>query len=144
MEIKINLNSNFKIVEEGERKLEIVEAKVQPSGKPEKLTLRMKDVEDGATLMNTYSFTNEKSLWALGILLNIALGLEDGGSFNTDDVSSLVGVVLLCEVKHSEYNDKTYANVVKIISRVSEDKETQITDTVDTLYGRNAISSDLD
>ncbi len=144
MEIKINLNSNFKTVQEGQRTLEIIEAKVQPSGKPEKLTLRMKDVEDGATLMNTYNFNNDTSLWAMGIMLNTALGIEDGSTFNTDDVDSLVGIKLLCEVTHSEYNGKTYANVTKVLEKVSGSTFEEIEITADTLYGRNAISSDLD
>jgi len=44
--IKVNLQGGFKIVQEGERVLEITEAKCLPSGKPEKLELTMKDVEE--------------------------------------------------------------------------------------------------
>ena len=119
--IKINLQREFKTVEEGERVLEITDAKVTPSGKPEKLVLNMRDVEDkNATLINNYSFSNDTSVWAMGIMLNIALGIEDGGEFDTNDVSKLKGIKLLCEVTHSEYNGRTYANVKKVISKVED------------------------
>ena len=45
MKVKVNLNGNFKVVAEGERVLEITDAKVTPSGKPEKLQLTMNDEE---------------------------------------------------------------------------------------------------
>lgn len=117
--IKINLKGGYKTVQEGERILEITDAKALPSGKPDKISLNMKDVEDGATLINTYKFDNETSMWALGVMLNIALGIEDGETFDTKDLNKLKGVRLLCEVTHSEYNDKTYANVRRIIEKVT-------------------------
>ena len=116
--IKINLKGGYKTVQEGERVLEITGAKVTPSGKPDKLVLNMKDVEDGATLVNSYNFNNDISMWAMGLMLNTALGIEDGGEFDTNDVEELVGIKLLCEVEHSEYNEKTYANVKKVIEKV--------------------------
>lgn len=118
--IKINLKGGYKTVQEGERVLEITGAKVTPSGKPEKLVLNMKDVEDGATLINNYNFNNDVSMWAMGVMLNVAIGIEDGGEFDTNDVEELVGIKLLCEVEHSEYNGKTYANVRKVLSKVDE------------------------
>ena len=81
----------------------------------------MKDVEDGATLLNSYKFDNDTSVWAMGVMLNIALGIEDGEEFDTKDVGKLIGIKLLCEIAHSEYNDKIYANVKKVISRVDEE-----------------------
>lgn len=120
MKVKVNLNGNFKVVQEGERILEITDAKVTPSGKPEKLQLNMKDVEDGASLVNSYKFDNETSVWAMGMMLNAALGMEDGSEFDTKDVGKLIGIKLLCEVAHSEYNDKTYANIKKVISKVDD------------------------
>lgn len=122
--IKINLKGGYKTVQEGERVLEITDAKVTPSGKPDKLVLNMKDVEDGATLINNYKFDNEISAWAMGVMLNIALGIEDGGEFDTDDVEKLIGIKLLCEVAHSEYNGKTYANVKRVLDVVGEKTET--------------------
>ena len=118
--IKLNLQGGFKIVQEGERVLEITAAACSPSGKPNKLELTMKDVADGATLKNSYRFDNETSVWLMGLMLNVALGLEDGDDFDTKDVNRLLGIKLLCEVKHSEYNDKTYANIARIIERVSD------------------------
>lgn len=118
--IKINLKGGYKTVQEGERVLEITGASVKPSGKPDKLQLNMKDVEDGATLLNNYNFDNETSLWAMGMMLNVALGLEDGDEFDTKDVDKLKGIKLLCEVAHSEYNGKVYANVKRVISKVED------------------------
>lgn len=120
MEIKLNLKGGFKTVQEGERVLEITKAECTPSGAPQKLVLNMKDVEDGASLINTYKFDNSTSVWAMGMMLNIALGLEDGATFNTKDAKELEGVKLVCEITHSEYNGKTYANVKRVISKVDE------------------------
>lgn len=148
MMIKVNLKGGFKLVKEGERTLEITEAKLTPSGAPDRLVLTMKDIEDGASLQNSFNMKNETSLWAMGMLLNVALGLNDGDYFNTDYVDKLVGNKLVCEVAHSEYNGRTYANVKKVISRV--DEPTTTTTEVDfkaideTLYGRNVITDDLD
>ena len=120
MEIKLNLKGGFKTVQEGERVLEITKAECTPSGAPQKLVLTMKDVEDGASLINTYKFDNSTSVWTMGMMLNIALGLEDGATFNTRDAKELEGIKLLCEITHSEYNGKTYANVKRVISKVDE------------------------
>ena len=158
MMIKVNLKGNYKTVQEGERVLEITDAKVTPSGKPEKLVLNMKDIEDGASLMNTYSFNNETSLWAMGVMLSTALGLQDGDDFDTKDVEKLKGIKLRCEITHSEYNGKTYANVRRIVERVDVDDNTGVVEQSTTeapinysevdriLYGkgRSAISNDLD
>lgn len=141
MEIKLNLKSNYKTVQEGERVLEITEAKVTPSGKPNKLQLNMKDVEDGATLINSYKFDNDTSVWAMGMMLSTALGLQDGDSFDTKDVIKLVGIKLLCEVSHSEYNEKTYANVRKVISKV-DDNTGEIVAT--TTHPTVSVLNDLD
>ena len=118
--IKINLKGGYKTVQEGERVLEITGASVKQRGKPDKLQLNMKDVEDRATLLNNYNFDNETSLWAMGMMLNVALGLEDGDEFDTKNVDQLKGIKLLCEVAHSEYNDKVYANVKRVISKVED------------------------
>lgn len=141
MKIKLNLKGGFKTVQEGERVLEITSAKATPSGAPNKLTLQMKDVEDGASLQNSYNFDNSTSVWAMGMLLSTALGLEDGDEFDVADCSKLVGIKLLCEIAHSEYNNNTYANVKKVISRVdSEPVET----TESTTMSRSELSDDLD
>ncbi len=147
MMIKVNLKGGFKIVAEGERTLEIVDAKFTPSGAPDRLVLSMKDVEDGATLQNTFNMKNETSLWAMGMMLNVALGLNDGDDFNTNDVDKLKGIKLVCEVTHSEYNGRTYANVRKVISKVEETSEQIPTSEVDfkaidELYGRSALTED--
>ena len=146
MMIKVNLKGGFKTVQEGERVLEITSAKVTPSGKPEKLTLNMKDVEDGASLVNNYNLNNETSLWALGVMLNVALGLEHDEELDTKDLNKLEGVRLLCEVSHSEYNGKTYANVRRVISKVENDKSDNIEDiqkAIDAMYNVDSDDSDL-
>ena len=143
--IKINLKGGFKTIQEGERVLEIVDAKVTPSGVPNKLVLSMKDVEDGATLQNTYNFNNSTSVWAMGMMLNVALGLEDGDDFDTNNVSQLIGIKLRCEIVHSEYNDKTYANVKKVIERVYDNTEQMTSEEIgEILYSRNDLEDDLD
>ena len=143
--IKINLKGGFKTVQEGERVLEITEAKVTPSGAPNKLVLIMKDVEDGANLQNTYNFNNDTSVWAMGMMLNIALGLEDGDDFDTNNVSQLVGIKLRCEIAHAVYNDKTYANVKKVIERVYDNTEEMTSEKIgEILYSRNDLDDDLD
>ena len=138
--IKVNLKRNYKTVQEGDRVLEITGAKVTPSGKPEKLVLNMKDVEDDATLINSYNFTNETSMWAMGVMLNIALGLEDGEEFDTKDIDKLIGIKLLCEVSHSEYNDTIYANVRKVIEKV----EGNATEKESVTTAVNSVDNDDD
>lgn len=145
MKIKLNLKGGFKTVQEGERVLEITSAKVSPSGKPNKLTLQMKDVEDGASLQNSYNLDNSTSVWAMGMLLSTALDLSDGDEFDLSEADRLVGIKLLCEVAHSEYNEKTYANVKKVLSRV-EDNNTATEETVEypdmSTISRSALSED--
>lgn len=136
--IKVNLKGGYKTVQEGERVLEITGAKALPSGKPDKISLNMKDVEDGATLINSYKFDNDTSMWVFGVMLNIALGLEDGSEFDTKDLDKLVGVKLLCEVAHSEYNGNTYANVKKVISKV--DNNTGVVETTETISEDDDLS----
>lgn len=143
MIVKVNLKGGFKLVQEGTRTLEITEAKVTPSGAPERLVLTMKDIEDGASLQNSFNMKNETSLWAMGMLLNTALGLNDGDDFNTNDIEKLIGIKLVCEVAHSEYNGRTYANVKKVVSKV-EDNTEDVIKAIDEMYGRNAITDDLD
>ena len=134
MLVKVNLKSGYKTVQEGERILEITDAKVSPSGKPNKLSLNMKDIEDGATLLNSYNFDNDTSVWAMGVMLSIALGLQDGDDFDTRDCEKLIGVKLKCEVKHSEGNGRVYANVKKVIERVDVNNQTgEVTSNTDLL-----------
>lgn len=124
MKITLNLKNNFKLVEEGERVLKITKAEATPSGKPDKLKVTFQDVAEGGTVNSTYNFDNDKSLFAMGKLLEIALGCEDGDLFDTkEDTPKLVGKELLCEIVHSQGtkpNDKgefpTFANIKRVIS----------------------------
>ena len=130
MKITLNLKSNFKLVPEGERVLTITKAECTPSGKPNKLKITWQD-EEGGILNSQYNFENDKSLFAMGKLLEVALSFEDGDDFDTKtDTPKLIGLKLLCEIKHSQGNNPnengelpTFANVRKVISLVTEDGE---------------------
>lgn len=144
MKIKMNLKNNFKLVEEGERVLEITKAECTPSGKPDKMTVTFKDT-DGGLLTNRYTFDNDKSLFAMGKLLETALSFEDGDEFDTKtDPQRLVGKKLLCEVVHTQGTKPnengelpTFANLKRTISLITDDGE-----VVGTSSPRNAIAED--
>lgn len=128
MKVKMNLNGNFKLCPEGERVLKITKAECTPSGKPDKLKVTFQDSE-GGFVNSKYDFSNDKSLWAMGMMLSKALGLEDGDEFDTKtDTPKLVGKKLLCEVIHTEGtkpNDDgelpIFANIKKVIALVKDD-----------------------
>ena len=82
MKIKMNLKSNFTLVPEGERILTITKAECTPSGKPNKLKVTFQDSE-GGFINSQYNFDNDKSLFAMGKLLETALSFEDGDEFDT-------------------------------------------------------------
>jgi len=140
MKIKMNLKSNFKLVEEGERELKITKAEVRPSGKPNSLVVTFQDTE-GGFINNRYNFDNDKSLFAMGKLLEVALGFEDGDEFDTkSDTERLVGKTILCEVVHTQGNKPnengelpTFANIKRTISLVEETSD---------ISPRNAIAND--
>ena len=123
MRIKLNLKNNFKLVEEGERVLTITKAEAKPSGKPTSLVVSFQDT-DGGYITSRYDFTNDKSLFAMGKLLETALGFEDGDEFDTKtDPERLVGLTLLCEVVHTQGTKPnengelpTFANLKRTIS----------------------------
>lgn len=144
MLIKMNLKNNFKLVEEGERVLEITKAECTPSGKPDKMKVTFKD-SDGGFINSQYNFDNDKSLFAMGKLLETALGFEDGDEFDTkSDPKRLIGKKLLCEVVHTQGTKPnedgelpTFANLKKTISLVTDDGE-----VVANQSPRNAIVDD--
>ena len=127
MKIKMNLKSNFTLVPEGERVLKITKAECTPSGKPNKMKVTFQDT-DGGFINSQYNFDNDKSLFAMGKLLETALGFEDGDEFDTKtDPERLTNKVILCEVVHTQGNkpnDKgelpTFANIKRTISLVDE------------------------
>lgn len=130
MLIKMNLKGNFILVPEGERVLEITNAECTPSGKPDKMKVTFKD-SDGGFVDSQYNFNNDKSLFAMGKLLETALGFEDGDEFDTKtDPKRLIGLKLLCEVVHKQGTKPnengelpTFANIKKTISIVTDDGE---------------------
>lgn len=148
MRIKLNLKNNFKLVEEGERLLTITKAETKPSGKPTSLVVSFQDT-DGGYITSRYDFTNDKSLFAMGKLLETALGFEDGDEFDTKtDPERLVGLKLLCEVVHTQGTKPnengelpTFANLKRTISLVTDDGEVK---TISELSPRNTIADDED
>lgn len=142
MKIKMNLKNNFKLVEEGERVLTITKAECKPSGKPTNMKVTFQDIE-GGFINSQYNFDNDKSLFAMGKLLEIALGFEDGDEFETKtDPERLIGKKLLCEVVHTQGTKPnengelpTFANIKKVISLVDEDSG-------EVVSPRNAIAND--
>lgn len=130
MLIKMNLKGNFTLVPEGERVLTITKAECKPSGKPTNMKVTFQDSE-GGFINSQYNFDNDKSLFAMGKLLETALGFEDGDEFDTKtDPERLVGLTLLCEVAHSQGTKPnengelpTFANVRKTISLITADGE---------------------
>lgn len=147
MKITMNLKGNFKLVEEGERVLTITKAECTPSGKPNKMKVTFQDV-DGGYINSQYNFDNDKSLFAMGKMLEVALGFEDGDEFDTKtDTEKLINKQLLCEVVHTQGtkpNDEgelpTFANIKKVLSLVTEDGEA----TNDNSSPRSAIVDDED
>lgn len=146
MKIKMNLKGSFTLVPEGERVLTITKAECTPSGKPNKLKVSFQDAEGG--FINTqYSFDNDTSVWVMGKMLEVALGVEDGDEFDTTkDTPKLIGKKLLCEVVHTKGtkpNDKgelpTFANIKRTISLVTDDGE-----VVEDSSARNSIIDDED
>ena len=147
MKITMNLKGNFKLVEEGERVLTITKAECTPSGKPNKMKVTFQDV-DGGYINSQYNFDNDKSLFAMGKMLEVALGFEDGDEFDTKtDTEKLINKKLLCEVVHTQGtkpNDEgelpTFANIKKVLSLVTEDGDV----TNDNSSPRSAIVDDED
>ena len=129
MKIKYNLNEGFKLVQEGERVLEITKAEAKPSGKPTKIVLGFKDAEDGAMLQNNYDLSNSGAIYALGLVCKYTLGLEDEDEIDTaTDLPKLVGKRVICEITHNEGSqpreDGTlpkFANIAKVIGGVEEE-----------------------
>lgn len=147
MKIKMNLKGSFKLVPEGERVLTITKAECTPSGKPNKMKVTFQDV-DGGFINTQYNFDNSTSVWVMGKMLEIAIGMEDGDEFDTKtDTEKLVGKKLLCEVVHTKgtkINEETgeyptFANIKKTISLVTDDGE-----VVESESPRNAIADDED
>lgn len=144
MKVKLNLQSNFVLAEEGEQVLEITKAECTPSGKPDKLKVTFKS-SNGGFINSKYDFNNDKAMFAMGMLVSKALEMEDGDEFDTKtDTPKLVGKKLLCDVVHTQgtkedENGKvpTFANVKTVISLVNEE-----TGEVTSESPRNMIASD--
>lgn len=149
MLIKMNLKGNFTVVPEGERLLTITKAECKPSGKPTNMKVTFQDSE-GGYINSQYNFDNDKSLFAMGKLLEVALSFEDGDEFDTKrDPEKLIGKKLLCEVVQTEGTKPNedgklpiFANVKKVISLV--DEETGEVSEPSNVSPRNAIADNED
>ena len=125
--IKFNLSSNFKMVQEGNRTLEIVECTATPSGRPTEMKWTLKDVEDGATMKDSCNITDKSTnVWKLSRIVAPILNVQDGQEMDAKEVAeAIVGKKLLCEIVHNQgktpREDGTYptfANINKVISLV--------------------------
>jgi hypothetical protein len=145
--IKMNLQNSFVLVPEGERVLEITKAACKPSGKPTAMHVTFKDEVSGGFLNNRYDFSVPGAMTAMSIMINYALGLEDGDQFDTiKDTPRLVGKKLVCEVTHAEGNKPgkdgkipVFANIGKVIGKYEETGEVI---TTPTTSARKAIATD--
>jgi hypothetical protein len=118
MIIKLNTNRTFENVPEGERVLTITKAEVTPSGKPTTLRLTLTDSETKRNVLASYKLDDERSLYPMSVMICTALNLESGSTFDIADAQDLVGHTVLCEVIHKEWNEKTFANIGKVIANL--------------------------
>lgn len=127
MKITINTEKReYKQVPAGTRNLTIVEAKSIPSGAPQQIQIRFKDVETGATLLKSYKYTSSGAMFYFGKMLKVALGLSDGDSFDTmGDAERLIGITLECIVSVRDFNGKNYADIDEFVRKVSENKNAE-------------------
>lgn len=135
--IKFNMDQ-FEPVPEGERNLEITEAKCVPSGRPTKMDVTFKDIQTGRILKNSYKFDISGSLMAMGFLCRTALELPDMGEFDTaKDTERLIGKIVKCEVVHTEGNQPredgtlpVFANIKKVLELVTTSVKADDLDSV--------------
>lgn len=148
MVIKMNLQNSFVLVPEGERVLEITKAECKPSGKPTAMHITFKDEVSGGVITNKYDFAVPGAVTAMSIMINYALGLNDGDDFDTiKDTPKLVGKKLVCEVKHTQGTKAnqdgkvpTFANIGKVIGAYEETGE--VVTSTSTVSARQAIATD--
>ena len=146
--IKMNLQNSFVLVPEGERILEITKAECKPSGKPTAMHVTFKDEVSGGFVNNRYDFSVPGAVTAMSIMINYALGLEDGEEFDTiNDTPKLIGKKLICEVTHAQGNKPgkdgkvpVFANIGKVIG--AYDGTTPNPTATATTSARAAIASD--
>lgn len=128
--IKFNLNRQYKLAQEGERVFEITECVATPSGYPTEMKWTLKDVEDGATIMDKCNFTT--TVWKLSNIASVALDVKDGDEMDAVQLASaLVGKKIKCEVVHNPgtrpKDDGTFpmfANIKRVICRVDDNNST--------------------
>ena len=153
MQVKFNLEKReFKLIPEGERVLEITKAECTPSGKPNKMKVSFKDLENEGTCQSTYSFDNDGAMFAMAMLCQKALELPDMDTFDTmQDTPRLIGKQLVCEVTHTKGtkpNDEgefpTFANIKKVISLCGdrmEENEAKVREVLDDTPSRSSLKS---
>ena len=145
MRIKFNLNSGFKLVEEGIQVLEIIKAEAKPSGKPTAIILTFKSA-NGGQLMNRYSLDNQGALNAFGLVCKYTLDTKDEDEIDTNkDLPRLVGKKIVCEIVHNEgttpKEDGTFpkfANIKRVIGKPNETTATTARASI------SSVADDLD
>ena len=108
MIINLNTERTYKLIPEGDVVVTIKDAKVVPSGAPQRIQLKFVDA-DGASMFKDYKFENSGAMYYFGQLLS-AIGIGDGETFDTNDASKLINRSVIATIKHTEYNGKTYAD----------------------------------
>ncbi len=108
MIINLNTEKTYKLIPEGDVVVTIKDAKVVPSGAPQRIQLKFVDA-DGASMLKDYKFENSGAMYYFGQLLK-AIGIGDGETFDTNDASKLINRSVIATIKHTEYNGKTYAD----------------------------------
>lgn len=135
--IKFNLSSNFKMVQEGERTLEIVECTPTPSGHPTEMKWTLRDVEDGATMKDSCNITDKSTnVWKLSRIASAVLNVQDGQEMDAKELANaLLNKKVLCEIVHNQGKQAredgtfpTFANISKVISLVEDTNDTVTND----------------
>lgn len=119
MEFKLNTNSEYIKVPEGEQVLTITRAEAKPAGKPQFIEIDYKGTNGGVVKSN-YSLTDEKGVAIFSILVDKVLGARE--SFNTDDLGQLLGKSVVAEIVHKVVPSTkdpsktvTFVNIAKLL-----------------------------
>lgn len=124
--IKFNLNRTYKLIQEGERILEITECSATPSGYPTEMKWTLKDVEDGAVMNDKCNFTT--TVWKISNIASAVIGAKDGEEMDVTQLAkALVGAKIKCEIVHTQGTKAredgtfpTFCNIKRVIGKVED------------------------
>ena len=118
----------FKRVPEGEQELVVTDVKLVPSGKPQKVLFEYSH-ESGATLKESFSFTQPMQAKILGTRCDLALDgkVPEGTEIEVTDLPEMfLGKHLIAMIKHHVTDDnKTYVNIKWVESFFDEQIESE-------------------